>query len=84
MVPDMFCNFYVVKNHKIVNNSATTETREKVITYLESLQFKKLFENNPILLNKISHRFVVTTKLYLVGERAPLSLPLPDINITSF
>jgi hypothetical protein len=24
----MFCNFYV-KNHKIANNSATTETREK-------------------------------------------------------
>jgi hypothetical protein len=33
MVPDMFCNFYVVKNHKTTNNSATTEAREKN-TYL--------------------------------------------------
>ncbi len=24
-----FCNFYLVKNHKIANNSATTEAREK-------------------------------------------------------
>ena len=23
-MPDMFCNFYLSKNHKIVNNSATT------------------------------------------------------------
>jgi hypothetical protein len=28
-VLDMFCNFYLVKNHKIANNSATTEAREK-------------------------------------------------------
>jgi hypothetical protein len=27
LVPDMFCNFYFVKNHKIANNSATTEAR---------------------------------------------------------
>jgi hypothetical protein len=26
--PDMFCDFYIVKNHKIANNSATTEARE--------------------------------------------------------
>ncbi len=25
LVPDMFCNFYLAKNYKIVNNSATTE-----------------------------------------------------------
>jgi hypothetical protein len=25
--PDMFCNFYVVKNHKIAKNSATTKAR---------------------------------------------------------
>ena len=29
LVPDIFCNFYIVKNHKIANNSATTEAREK-------------------------------------------------------
>ncbi len=28
-VPDMFCNCYLVKNHKITNNSGTTEAREK-------------------------------------------------------
>jgi hypothetical protein len=37
LVPDMFCNFYLVAN-KIANNSATTEAREKS-TYLESLEF---------------------------------------------
>ncbi len=30
LVPDMFCNFYLVKNHKIANNSATTEARENM------------------------------------------------------
>jgi hypothetical protein len=29
LLPDMFCNFYLVKNHKIANNLATTEAREK-------------------------------------------------------
>jgi hypothetical protein len=38
-VPDMFCNFYVVKSHKIVNISATNKVREKISTYLESLKF---------------------------------------------
>jgi hypothetical protein len=28
-VPDMFCNIYLAKNHKIANNLATTEAREK-------------------------------------------------------
>jgi hypothetical protein len=39
IVPAMFCNFYIVKNHKIAGNSATTEAREKVSTYLESVEF---------------------------------------------
>jgi len=71
LVPDMFCNFYLVKNHKIANNSATTEAREKTSTYLESLEFKKFFdvcltkfENYPILLNKISHRFLAEIRLF--------------------
>ncbi len=38
LVPDMFCNFYLVKNHKTANNSAMTEAKE---TYLESLELKK-------------------------------------------
>jgi hypothetical protein len=67
-VPDMFCNFYLVKNHKIANNSATTAATEKITTYLESLEFfyecLTKFENHQVLLNKISHRFLVTTKLF--------------------
>jgi hypothetical protein len=62
LVPDMFYNFYLVKNHKIANKSATTEAREKISTDLESLEFWKYFaacltkfENYQILLNKISH-----------------------------
>jgi hypothetical protein len=39
LVPDMFCNFYIVENHKIANNPATTEAREKISAYLESLEF---------------------------------------------
>jgi hypothetical protein len=27
--PDMFCNFYLVKNHKIAKNSETTKAGEK-------------------------------------------------------
>jgi hypothetical protein len=71
LVPDMFGNFDLVKNRKNGNNSATTEAREKVSTYLESLEFQKIFdvsltkfENHQILLNKMNHRFLVTTKLY--------------------
>jgi hypothetical protein len=32
LVLDKFCNFYLVKNHKIANNSATIEAREKKLT----------------------------------------------------
>ncbi len=39
LVPDMFCNFYSAKNHKIANNSATSEAREKIRTYLEFIEF---------------------------------------------
>ncbi len=37
-VPDLFCNFYVVKN---VNSSTTTEAREKMSTDLESSELYK-------------------------------------------
>jgi hypothetical protein len=39
LVPDMFYNFYLVKNHKIAKNSTTTKAREKISTFLESLEF---------------------------------------------
>jgi hypothetical protein len=41
--PEMFCKFYLVKNHKIANNSATTEAREKISNYLEFLEFFQKF-----------------------------------------
>jgi hypothetical protein len=68
LVPDMFSKFYLAKNHQIANNSATTEAREKISTDLESLEFFDVclakFKCNKILLNKISHRFLVTSKLF--------------------
>jgi hypothetical protein len=58
-----------VKSHRIADDSATTEASEKISTDLESLEFLKSlgvclakFENYQILLNKISHRFIVTAK----------------------
>ncbi len=49
MVSDMFCNFYLLKNFKIANNSATTEAREKISRYLASSEFQKIFD--PCLTN---------------------------------
>ncbi len=63
-VQDMFPNFCLVQSHKIANNSANTETREKLSTDLESVELCKSydmcltkFENYQILLNKIRHSF---------------------------
>jgi len=38
-VPDMFCNFYLVKNPKIANSSKTTKGKEKIGADLELLEF---------------------------------------------
>jgi hypothetical protein len=60
-ITDMSCNFYFVKSHKIVNNSAKNEVREKISTDLESLVFFDVcltkFENYQILLNKLAADF---------------------------
>ncbi len=61
-VPDMFCNFYLVKNHKISHNSIiTSKAREKNNLRFGILRILKMFmvcltkfKNNKILLNKIS------------------------------
>ena len=67
--PYIFWNFYSVKNHKIANNSTTAKAREKISTNLELFKFwikiyvcLTKFKNNQILLNKISHIFLLTTK----------------------
>ncbi len=65
--PDIFCNLYFVKNHKIANKLVTTKAREKISTDLESLNLDVRllkFIYNQILLNKIGHRFLLTTKLF--------------------
>jgi hypothetical protein len=38
-VHNMFCNFYLMKNHKIAKNSTATKAREKTSTDLKSLEF---------------------------------------------
>jgi hypothetical protein len=68
----MFCKFYITKNYIIAKGSTTTKAREKINSNLESLEFLKFLDvgfteckNNEILINKISHRFQVTTKLFI-------------------
>jgi hypothetical protein len=69
MGPDMFCDFYLVKNCRIVTNSTTTKALQNKRRFgiLKILDFFAVglakFENNQILRNKISRRFLVTTKL---------------------
>jgi hypothetical protein len=67
----LFCNFYLVKNYKTAKNSTTTKARGKLSTDLESLEFYNNFDacltkfkNSQILFNKLSHRFLLTTKLF--------------------
>ncbi len=40
--PDMVRNFYLVKNHKIANNSTITKAGEKINAVLESLGFRNI------------------------------------------
>ncbi len=42
--PDMFCNFYRVKNHKIAKNSTTTKARDKISTDFEILRITEKFD----------------------------------------
>jgi hypothetical protein len=42
---DTFCNFYLEKNHRIAETSATTEAREKIRTDLETLESKVAYLN---------------------------------------
>ncbi len=68
-VPDMLLNLHLVKNYTTAKNSTTSKVREKISTDLESLElifnvFFTKFKNNQILLHKMSHRFLLTTKLF--------------------
>ncbi len=42
--PDMSCYFWLVKIHKIANDSAATEVRKNVWTDLDLLEFYEHFE----------------------------------------
>jgi hypothetical protein len=71
-VPDLFQNFYFVKKYKNANNSTTAEAQEKSNDTFEIPRILKFFDvcfnkfkNNPILLYKISHQFLVTNKLII-------------------
>jgi hypothetical protein len=68
MGPRYVLQLFKVKNYKNAKNAKTTKAREKISTYLESLEFFDVclskFKNNQILLIKISHRFLATTKLF--------------------
>ncbi len=75
----MFCSFYLVKNHKIANNSTTTKAREKIGTYLEFLVFYNLFD---VCLTKFKNKvFLIELSTdswqqlrYILGERTLLRL----------
>ncbi len=72
----LFC-----KNHKVDKiTQQPLRLEKKISTDLESSEFKKIFnvhltkfKNNQILLNIISHRILLTTKVYLLGERSSLT-----------
>jgi hypothetical protein len=60
-----------VNSHKIDNNSTTTKAREKKLSHIWNpnnfrhfLIYVTRFENNKLLLDKISQRFLLTTKLF--------------------
>ncbi len=69
-VQDIFCGFYLVKNNKVANNSVTTKAEKnkhrfriiRIFKYFDVYLAK--FENNQFLLNKISDRFLLMTKLF--------------------
>jgi hypothetical protein len=51
-IPDMFFNFYLVKNYIIANNSTTAEAREKISTYLESFNPRDFYVRFTKFINK--------------------------------
>ena len=44
MFQDMFCNFCLVKNHKIANNPTTTKAREKIKHRFGILRILEIFK----------------------------------------
>jgi len=42
-VPDIFCNFYLMENHNIGNDSATTEAREEIKRIFRAIKILEIF-----------------------------------------
>ncbi len=79
-VPDVFYNFYLVKNYKKEKNSTTAKASEKISTDLESLEFWK---KNWCIFHKIKKNYLIILATdfywqpsYLLGERSSLLLQL--------
>ncbi len=79
-VTDMFWNLNSFKKFKIAKNSTNTEASKKIKIDLQSSEFHIFldagftkFKTEQILLNKISHRFLDTTKLF-IGWSIPISV----------
>jgi hypothetical protein len=71
----MFCNFYLVKNHNIANNSTNTKAREKISPAIESLEFYDTcltqFKHDQILIKSATYFYLQLS--YLLGERSSLA-----------
>ncbi len=63
-VPDMFHNFYLVKNQKISHKSTTDKAREKISTYLESFEFWKFLN---FILSGITLSVVMLSFIWMSG-----------------
>ncbi len=80
--PDMFCNFYFLKNIKVAKNSTIATAREKISTNLKSLEFQKFFTYIRLNLKTIKFYLIkLATEFYwqpcyLLSERASLMDPL--------
>jgi hypothetical protein len=76
----MFCNFYLMKSHKIANNSKTAKAREKISIVLESLKFYEFFlmEDMYVRLNLKTIQFNKQNKRQIsVGNQAILLVKQP-------
>jgi hypothetical protein len=88
MGPDMFCNFYSVRNRKVDNNLMNMVGKEKckrVFRIVGAFENFKMyvrinFKNNLILLNKICRRFIMTSKLF-IGWNIPIDKSLMEPNM---
>jgi hypothetical protein len=79
----MFCNFYLVKNHKSASNPTTTEAGEKYAQILNARKFIIFYacltkiKMNQILLNKNS--ILIQLKVHLHVRFLNKIVPFPNV-----